>query len=98
VTESIGADLLERIADDLAGRGIDVTTLAVVSAETTVWPDASLGCPQPGMSYPQRLVEGTRIVVEAAGRRYDYRMSAGGTLRLCTRASTKVDPAVIDVP
>jgi hypothetical protein len=98
VAESVAEVLLERITGDLAARGIDVRTLSVVSVTTRVWPDGSLGCPDPGMSYPQQLVEGSRIVVEAGGRRYDYRASTSGTLRLCGHRAAKAGPIVVDVP
>ena len=98
MTEPVADALLERITRDLVGRGVDVEAMAVVSATTVVWPDGSLGCPEPGMSYTQQLVEGSRIVVEAGGRRYDYRTSVGGSLRLCSQERTKPAPAVIDVP
>jgi hypothetical protein len=46
--------------------------LTLVSAEEVVWPDASLGCPQPGMMYAQVLTPGWRAVfADAAGREYD---------------------------
>ena len=98
MAESVPEVLLERITGDLARRGIDVAALAVVSVTTLVWPDGSLGCPDRGMSYPQQLVEGSRIVVEAGGRRYDYRASASGTLRLCGGGPGKDGPIVVDVP
>jgi hypothetical protein len=62
---------------DLAGRlGVDPGEVRVVSVEEVTWPDGSLGCPQPGMMYPQVLTDGTRIALEAGGKRYEYH--AGG--------------------
>ncbi len=58
---------------DLAQRlGIDASNIAVVSAEVTVWNDASLGCPEPGMNYAQVLEDGSLIVLEAQGTAYRY--------------------------
>lgn len=58
---------------DLARRlGVDPEEIEVVSSEEVTWPDASLGCPQPGMSYTQSLVEGSKVVLEHDGRVYLY--------------------------
>src|SRR3954469_5149435 len=58
---------------DLAGRlQIDAGKITVVSQKETVWPDGSLGCPQPGMSYIQMQVPGFIIEFSAAGKRYTY--------------------------
>ena len=57
--------------------------LVVVRAESVVWNDGSLGCPEPGMMYTQALVNGYWIVIEAAGRTYDFRVGSGGSFRLC---------------
>jgi hypothetical protein len=59
--------------DDLAGRlGAAPDDIEVVSAEEVTWPDGSLGCPQPGMSYTQALVEGSRAVLRYEDRVYVY--------------------------
>ncbi len=57
--------------------------LVIVRAESVVWNDGSLGCPEPGMMYTQMLVNGYWVVTEAAGKTYDYRVSSGGSFRLC---------------
>jgi len=57
--------------------------LVVVRAESVVWNDGSLGCPEPGMMYTQALVNGYWVVIEAAGRTYDFRVGSGGSFRLC---------------
>lgn len=63
---------------DLADRlGVDPGQIRVISVEEVTWRDGSLGCPQPGMMYPQVLTDGTRIVLDAAGTRYEYH--AGGS-------------------
>jgi hypothetical protein len=59
------ADLAERL-------GVPTDDIAVVSSEEVTWPDSSLGCPQPGMMYAQVLTSGSRIVLTAAGRSYEY--------------------------
>ena len=60
--------------------------ISIIQATAQEWPDASLGCPQPGMMYAQVITPGYQIILEAAGRRYDYRapMRREGPVRLCT--------------
>jgi hypothetical protein len=59
--------------EDLARRlGVDPEHLEVVSVEVVTWPDGSLGCPEPGMSYTQALVEGSKVVLGYEGRVYVY--------------------------
>jgi hypothetical protein len=69
---------------DLAERlGVDPEELEVVSAEEVTWPDGSLGCPEPGMSYTQALVDGSKVVLGYDGRVYLYHAGADGPPFLC---------------
>ncbi|MGH8872403.1 MAG: hypothetical protein ACRDWS_10540 [Acidimicrobiia bacterium] len=69
---------------DLAGRlGVDPEELEVVTAEEVTWPDASLGCPEPGMSYTQALVDGSKVVLGHEGRVYVYHAGDDGEPFLC---------------
>jgi hypothetical protein len=69
--------LVDVAMGDLAMRlQVDPNQIAVVDAEAVVWPDASLGCPQPGMQYRQVPMDGARIRFEVGGTTYDYH--AGG--------------------
>lgn len=66
------ARLSELARRDLAGR----LKVPVEKVKTTLrphtWPDASLGCPQPGMSYAQMETKGFVIELEAGGKKYRY--------------------------
>ena len=53
-----------------------------VITESKSFGDASLGCPQAGMSYAQVVTPGHQVIVEADGRRFDVRV-AGGAGRIC---------------
>ena len=57
--------------------------LVIVRAEPVVWNNGSLGCPEPGMMYTQALVNGYWVVIDAAGKTYDFRVGSGGSFRLC---------------
>lgn len=70
------ADLSQRL-------GIPASEIDVAVAERVVWPDASIGCPEPDMMYAQVLQDGVRIVLEAAGERYHYHGGGAQELFLC---------------
>lgn len=63
---------------DLAKRlGVDESTITVAVAEFMVWPDGSLGCPEPGMAYTQVQVEGSRAVLIQGNSTYFYHGGEG---------------------
>ncbi|MBI5030051.1 MAG: hypothetical protein HZB51_05955 [Chloroflexi bacterium] len=80
--------ILEKIVaqakDDLAKRsGISVDQITLVQVQTVTWPDGSLGCPQPGMMYPQVLVDGLLIQLRAKGDVYEYHSGGNRAPFLC---------------
>ena len=60
------------IADLVARAGVTADEITVVSVDEVTWRNSSIGCPEPGGRYLQALVDGRRIVLEAAGRHYEY--------------------------
>ncbi len=74
------------IADLAQLLGIDHELIGVIAVETVTWRDGSIGCPEPGMSYTQALVPGTRIILEHAGTEYHY------------HATDRVDPFYCATP
>lgn len=80
---------------DLAGRlGITPAQIEVVSVEAVVWPDGSLGCPQPEMLYPQVLQEGMRIRLAVAGVIYQYHSGGRRAPFLCENPT---EPAPVGI-
>jgi hypothetical protein len=71
--------------------GLAPEAIELVSAERVTWPDGSLGCPKPGMAYPQALVPGYRIRLHGAGGMLDYHAGMRGSLVLCS-PDRSVDP------
>ena len=62
-----------KAVDDLAQRlGVQPDEVTVVSGELVTWPDAGLGCREPGRMYPQVVMDGARIILAHDGRRYSY--------------------------
>jgi hypothetical protein len=76
--------ILEPILAEAAARAkVARDKLVIVRAESVVWGDGSLGCPEPGMEYTQALVNGYWVVIDAAGQTYDFRVGHGGSFQLC---------------
>jgi hypothetical protein len=80
--------LLERLAEmarqDLAQRlAIPITQTRLVKATQVVWPDTSLGCPQPGMAYAQVLTPGYLILLEANYMKYEYHAGENASVFYC---------------
>lgn len=70
--------------EDAAARSPNTAvTLEVLGAEAVTWPDASIGCPAPGMVYTQALVPGFRIRLRGPLGEMDYHASTRGGLILC---------------
>lgn len=66
---SIVAPALEDLAERLGAPAADIE---IVSAEEVTWPDGSLGCPEPGTSYTQALVDGSKVVLRYEDRVFVY--------------------------
>ena len=71
------ARLVQAAKDDLAQRlSLKAESIQVVKAGPVQWPDASLGCPKPGMMYAQMVTPGYQILLSASGAEYDYHANA----------------------
>lgn len=81
--DDIPQAVLGAMADLATHLGISSDVIDWVSYEEVVWPDGSLGCPLPGMAYTQALVNGSLIVFEVDGVRYEYHGAKGNPPFLC---------------
>lgn len=85
--------LIEKAKEDLAQRlSIATTEISLVETREVVWPDASLGCPQPGMKYKQVPEDGALIVLEAQGVTYEYHNGGSRGLFLCEKVYKDPNP------
>jgi hypothetical protein len=87
VVGEVPPELMAAVRAELGGLiGVErADSATVLVAESVIWPDSSLGCPRPGEMYLQVLTPGYRVVLEADGTHYDYRLSEAGVVRLCER-------------
>jgi len=75
--------LAEEARSDLAERlGVPGEEIAITGAAVVTWNDGSIGCPEPGMSYTQALVDGARVTLMYDDVTYAYHQSGAG-LFLC---------------
>jgi hypothetical protein len=73
-----------RAKQDLASQlTVTVDQIILVEAMPITWPDAALGCPDPGKVYAQGTVPGYRITLEANGVNYIYHTDQTGKMVLC---------------
>jgi hypothetical protein len=82
--------LVAQAREHLARRlSIELDAIAFVKLKEVVWPDRSLGCPRPGMLYPQVPQDGSLIVLRAAGRSYAYHAGSSRAPFLCPNPKPK---------
>jgi hypothetical protein len=78
------AGLVEQARADLARRhSVSAEAVALVDVRGVVWPDAGLGCPRPGVQYPQVPVDGFLIRLTLEGRVYHYHQGRARPPFLC---------------
>jgi hypothetical protein len=72
--------------EDLAGRLVlPVARIEFVELKPMLWPDGGLGCPQPGMVYPQVQQDGYLIRLRAGKHEFDYHGGGGRAPFLCEK-------------
>ena len=99
--DDIDNPLVVQARQDLAYRlGIPLEEIEVLSFEAVVWPDASLGCPQPGMEYLQVPKDGALIRLHAEGQDYDYHSGGNRGVFLCEKSlqGSKDNPKIDPIP
>jgi hypothetical protein len=89
IDQALQPFIVQATTDLAAQLGIDADDIEPVSAVLVTWPDASLGCPVPGMQYAQVLEDGSVIELRAGDRIYRYH--SGGS-RPPFPCDTPLDP------
>ena len=79
-------EIVDLASGDLAKTlSLTPNAVEVVSVEAVDWPDAGLGCPQPGKAYAQVITPGLRITLQAEGWTYIYHADLAGQVVLCAQ-------------
>ena len=66
---------------------VKADALALEKAEAVDWPDASLGCPEPGHMYAQVITPGYRVLLKRGDARHEVHVGAGRAV-VCPRERT----------
>ena len=70
--------------DDLVERlGVEMEAVKISEVVKVEWPDASLGCPEPGEMYAQVITPGFRLVLDYRDQRYEYHTDQADTVVEC---------------
>lgn len=86
-------NLVDKAVSDLAQRlSIPATQIQLVEATPVVWPDSSLGCPQPGMEYLQVPEDGLLIRLQAGNQTYEYHSGGIRDPFLCEKTGKDPNP------
>jgi hypothetical protein len=81
-------ELANQAREDLARRlSVPASSIQVVEAQSVVWPDGSLGCPEPDMAYTQVPVDGVLIRLQVGERVFAYHGGGGRAPFLCQRST-----------
>ncbi|HSL43328.1 MAG TPA: hypothetical protein VK897_07845 [Anaerolineales bacterium] len=84
--------LIEAARENLSQRlNIPQTQINLIEAKSVIWPDSSVGCPQPGVRYKQVQEDGALIILQV--RRVVYEYHAGGTRGLFLCEKNDKDPS-----
>jgi hypothetical protein len=88
------AALVEGAKADLAQRrSVAIDSIAVVEVRSVTWPDAGVGCPQPGMVYKQVPVDGLLIRLSVSGSTFNYHGGGRKPPFLCEQGAQDKRPA-----
>jgi hypothetical protein len=87
--EGLVAQAKSDLADWLS---IPVEQIEVLEARAVVWPDGSLGCPQPDMDYTQVPRDGVLIRLTVGPNVYNYHGGGGRDLFLCQQKLKSIEP------
>jgi hypothetical protein len=73
---------------------IPTSEIKLLDAEEVFWPDASLGCPQPGITYDRVQVPGFLVVLQANGKEFEYHANIHNYVFYCENPT----PPILETP
>lgn len=87
-------NLIDKAIADLAQRlSLPAAEITLMETREVVWPDASMGCPQPDTDYAQVQVNGVLIRLAVGKEMYIYHTDGTADPFLCENTS----PVIINV-
>jgi hypothetical protein len=96
LTEKAKADLAQRLS-------ISASQIKATETKEAIWPDASLGCPQPATVYAQIPTPGYLVLLVYSGHAYEYHVDIHGNTVYCENptppiSGTPTDPSLRIAP
>ena len=80
--------LIEMARKDLGQQfSIPTTDITLVEAQEVIWPDSSLGCPNPSVMYLQVLTPGYLIRFRALDQEFEFHADKANTVIYCPNPS-----------
>jgi hypothetical protein len=90
-------DVAEQAMIALAEKlSIQKDQIALVSVQSVVWSDSSLGCPQPDMNYLMVLTDGYRVVLAVEDTPYYYHANQRGYGLICESPNPPYSEGAVD--
>jgi len=86
IAPALAAQVDSAKADLARRRSVSTEMIGVVEVSSVVWPDGSLGCPRPGIAYPQIQVEGLLIRLSIGDQVFEYHGGGGKPPFLCEKS------------
>ncbi len=87
--------LIEKAKEDLSQKlSISVSRINLIETKEVFWPDTSLGCPQPGITYTQVQTPGYLIVLESNGNEFEYHANLHNSVFYCENPT----PPILETP
>ena len=92
-----GAETLVNLAKtDLAQRlDVDISAITIVINKPIIWPEATLGCPKPGMDFSPVEIPGYIIQLQVDGKDYTYHTNDVNRVILCPAEEDRPDEIFI---
>lgn len=90
------AHMLQLAVADLSNRlGIPESDIVIEQVKPIEWPDATLGCPKPGMDFSPVVTPGYIIALEMEGKTYNYHTDDVDRVILCPAEGDRPDEIFI---
>jgi hypothetical protein len=91
--QDVADQAMTELADKLS---IQKGQISLISVQSVVWSDSSLGCPQPDMNYLMVLTEGYRVVLTADDEPYYYHANKRGYGIFCESPNPPYSEGAVD--
>lgn len=89
--DQVDNPLVLQAKEDLAKRlGVQISEIDLLEYKQVIWPDSSLGCPQPGIAYAQVPQDGVLLRLGVGREMYFYHSGGDQVPFLCTKTSQVV--------